>query len=262
MNEALLVVGHGSRDREGIEEFLELGRLLAARRAGQATEVAFLEFARPTIEEAIAQLVEAGAERIICQPGMLFAAGHVKNDVPSEVQAAMRRWPAVEFRMGRALDVHASLLELCQVRWQEALRTQPPRAASDTYLLVVGRGSSDPDANADVARITRFLWEGYGVGRAATCYSGVAAPLVPEALQIAGRSGLRRIVVQPYFLFTGVLVKKIQCWTQEYAQRHPELEVFVTSHLGVHRLLVDVFEERAHEAAYGNPNTNCQLLAF
>ena len=262
MNEALLVVGHGSRDREGNEEFLELGRSLAARRPGQATAVAFLEFGRPTIEEAIDQLVAAGAERIICQPGMLFAAAHVKNDVPSGVQAAVRRWPGVEFRMGHALGIHAKLLELCRVRWDDALRAHGPHATADTFLLVVGRGSSDPDANASVAEITRSLREGYGVGSAATCYSGVADPLVPEALEIAGRRGLGRIVVQPYLLFTGVLVKKIQRWTQEYAQRHPELEVFVTSHLGVHPLLVDVFDERAHEAAYGNSNMNCQLLAL
>ncbi|MBI3466063.1 MAG: sirohydrochlorin chelatase [Planctomycetes bacterium] len=262
MNAALLVVGHGSRDREGIEEFLELGRLVAARRPGQATGFAFLEFARPTIEQAIDQLVASGAERIICQPGMLFAAAHVKNDVPSQVQAAIGRWPGVEFRMGQALDLHPKLLELCRVRWEETLCAHSPYAAADTCLLVVGRGASDPGANASVAKITRSLWEGYGVGWAATCYSGVAVPLGPEALEIAGQRGLRRIVVQPYFLFTGALVKKIQRWTREYSQRHPELEVFVTSHLGVHPLLVDVFEERAHEAAYGNPNMNCQLLAL
>ncbi len=262
MNEALLIVGHGSRDAEGVEEFLELGRVLAGRRAARPTGVAFLEFARPTIEERIERLVAAGAERIVCQPGMLFAAGHVKNDVPSEVQAAMRRWPGVEFRMGRALDVHAKLLELCRVRWYATLAARPQVPATETMLLVVGRGASDPEANADVAKISRFLWEGYGVGWAAACYSGVTKPLVPDALEVAARSGFRRIVVQPYFIFTGVLVKKIHQWTRECAARHPELEVFATEHLGVHPLLADVFEERAAEAVGGSPNMNCQLCKY
>lgn len=49
MREALLVIGHGSRDREGIAESLALGRQLALRSPDRATAVAFLEFARPTI---------------------------------------------------------------------------------------------------------------------------------------------------------------------------------------------------------------------
>lgn len=261
MSEALLIIGHGSRDPEGVEEFMQLGRTLADRRSGQPTGVAFLEFARPTIDEAIDGLVVGGAKRIVCQPGMLFAAGHVKNDVPSEVQAATRRWPGVEFRMGRALDIHGKLLELCRIRWHEALSKLPPCPAKDTMLLLVGRGSSDPDANADVAKVARLLWEGYGVGWAAVCYSGVTGPLVPEALEVASRSG-RRIVVQPYFLFTGVLVKKIHAWTREAAERRPELEIISAEHMGVHPLLADVFEERAHEAVHGEPHMNCQLCKY
>jgi sirohydrochlorin cobaltochelatase len=262
MKQALLVIGHGSRDREGIEEFLELGEGLAQRRGRQPTAVSFLEFARPTIGEAIDRLVAEGAEQIVCVPGMLFAAGHVKNDVPSELHAAQQRWPAIDFRMGRALDMHPKLLELCRVRWQDTLHTHPPRLAKATLLLVVGRGASDPDANADVARLTRFLSEGYGTGWASTCFSGVTAPLVPEALEVAVRSGFPRIVVQPYFLFTGVLVKKIHEWTRQCAAEHPELEIFATSQLGVHPLLVDVFEERAQEAVHGAPAMNCQHCKY
>ena len=245
MNEALLIIGHGSRDPAGVEEFLQVGRALADRRAGQATGVAFLEFERPTIGEAIDQLATAGARRIICQPAMLFAAGHVKKDVPREVQAAAQRWSDVEFRIGRALDGHAKLLDLCRVRWDEAMQLKLPCPAYDAMLLLVGRGSGDPEANAGVVRIARDLGESYGVGRAVACYSGVTSPLVPDALELAARVGTRRIVVQPFFLFTGVLVQRIHSWTHEAARRNPELEILSTRHLGVHSLLVDVFEERA-----------------
>jgi sirohydrochlorin ferrochelatase len=251
MNEALLLVGHGSRDPHGVAEFLALGRAVAARRPGQMTGVAFLEFAQPTIDEAIEQLVAAGAESLVCQPAMLFAAGHVQSDVPGEVRAAMRRWPGVALHVGRALGPHPRLLELCRVRWDEALRTRPPCPASDTALLLVGRGTSDTDANAHVAEAARLLGEDHDVARADACYSGVTAPLFAEALEVAGQSGCSRIVVQPYFLFTGVLVKKIHQRAQECARRRSELDVVVTSHLGVHPLLVDVFEERAREASLG-----------
>ena len=82
-----------------------------------------------------------------------------------------------------------------------------PRA--ETLLVVVGRGTSDPDANSNVAKVTRMLWEGMGFGWAEMGYSGVTFPLVGPALEHAAKLGYRRIVVFPYFLFTGVLVKRI-----------------------------------------------------
>jgi precorrin-8X/cobalt-precorrin-8 methylmutase len=249
MNEALLVIGHGSRDREGVREFLQLGRMLRQRRQGRATAVAFLEFERPTIEAGIEQLVAAGADRIVCQPGMLFAAGHVKRDVPRAVRAAMRRWRAVEFRIGRALDDHPKLFELCSIRWQEALAARPFCPREQTMLLLAGRGSNDSDANTRLAAIAGRLAETYGVACGAECYSGLAAPLVPDALEAATRRGFRRIVVQPYFICRGVLVQQIHAWTNQCAEQFAGLEIFSTEHLGAHALLADVFEDRAAEAA-------------
>jgi sirohydrochlorin ferrochelatase len=52
---------------------------------------------------------------------------------------------------------------------------------ADTLLVVVGRGTNDPDANSNVSKITRMLWEGMGFGWAETCYSGVTQPLVIDA---------------------------------------------------------------------------------
>ena len=43
---------------------------------------------------------------------------------------------------------------------------------SETLLVVVGRGSSDPDANSNVAKVTRMLVEGFGFGWGETVYSG------------------------------------------------------------------------------------------
>ncbi len=246
MNEALLIVGHGSRDQEGTDEFLALGRLLAARQPGRQTATAFLEFARPTISEAIDALARQGAERIVCQPAMLLAAGHVRNDVPREVQAALERWPHVTICVGGAIDVHERLLQLCRLRWDDAHEQRPARDLKRTLLLVAGRGATDPDANTRVEVIARRLGELYGVAAAQACFSGLARPLVPDALDSAVAAGFERIVVQPYFLFTGVLVKQVHKWTRACAERHPSLEVFATPHLGVHPLLADAIEDRAH----------------
>jgi sirohydrochlorin ferrochelatase len=248
MHDALLIVGHGSRDRDGVEEFLELGRMLMRRRVDQATALAFLEFATPTIEQSIERLVVDGARRIVCQPGMLFASGHVKNDLPRELKLAKRRWPHTEFVLAGPLDIHDKLIELCRVRWDEALRNHPPWPGQDTLLLLVGRGSSDAEANASLASIADRLRRAYRVGRSIVCYSSLASPSVSEALEASALDRFRRIVVQPYFLFTGVLVKQIHDLTAQAAARNKDKEVFSTPHLGVHPLLADVFEERANAA--------------
>jgi sirohydrochlorin ferrochelatase len=249
MNDALLIIGHGSRDRDGVEEFLQIARAVADRRVGGKTAFAFLEFERPTIGEAIDQLAAAGATRIICQPTMLFAAGHTKLDVPREVQAAVLRWPEVEFCVGGALELHPKLLELCRIRWDEAMQIHSPCPASETKLFVGARGSNDSEANTAVATIATLLGTSYGVARSEACFSGMARPLVSDALDSAVQSGCRRIVVQPFFLFTGVLVRRIHSLVREAAFRNEEVQIVCTGHLGVHSLLIDVILDRA-EAAY------------
>ena len=84
---AVMLCGHGSRDVDAVDEFHAFSRLLRDRLSDYDVESGFLEFARPVIRDGLEALKGRGAERIICLPGMLFAAGHVKNDVPSEVNA-------------------------------------------------------------------------------------------------------------------------------------------------------------------------------
>src|SRR3546814_159567 len=100
--------------------------------------------------------------------------------------------------------------------------------------MVVGRGASDPDANSNVAKVTRMLWEGMGFGWAETAYSGVTFPLVEPGLEHAAKLGYRRIVVFPYFLFTGILVKRIYEHTDRVAARHPGIELVQEPYLHDH----------------------------
>jgi sirohydrochlorin ferrochelatase len=262
MNHALLIAGHGSRDPEGIAEFLSLARTFRDLRPGVPVEIAFLEFARPTIQEGIDQLVRQGAGTVVVLPGVLMAAGHAKNDMASEVRLARERHPGVTIHMGRALDVDPRLLQLCRLRYQEALAGRPAVAPSETLLLLVGRGSSDPDANANIAKVARFLQEGYPTAWAGVAFSGVAAPLLPDALAVCERMGFRRIVVQPYFLFTGVLLKRIYEQVEERRQPRPDLEHVPVPHLQAHPLLLDVFLERAEEALHGDGRMNCSLCQY
>src|SRR5579884_3171899 len=247
MKPAVLFVGHGSRDPEGTQEFCRLVEQFRSTDPERIVEHGFLEFARPVITDAVERCVARGAMTVAVLPGMLMAAGHAKNDIPSEIHEARRRHPDVGFHYGRHLHLHPNIIELCRLRIEEAERAAGPAERKDTLLLVVGRGSSDPDANADVAKLARLLGEGLGFGWGAACYIGVTTPLLPEALERCQRMGFRRVIVFPFFLFTGVLEKRIRRQTEEFGRRHPGSEFLCAGYLNVHPLLFDAFAERAEE---------------
>jgi sirohydrochlorin cobaltochelatase len=255
---AVLLCGHGSRDPEAVAEFEEAAAALRARLAGRAFATGYLEFARPTIGEALAGLRERGAARILAVPGMLFAASHVKNDLPWEMNSFIAAHPGADVRLGRDLGIDPNLLEAAADR----IAAAAPADRSDALLVVVGRGTNDPDANSNIAKIARMLWEGLGFGWAETAFSGVAHPRVGAALDRAARLGFRRVVVFPYFLFTGVLVKRIYDETDQAALRFPEIAFVKATYLRDHPRVIDAFLDRIDECDTGEPAMNCQLCKY
>ena len=255
---AVLLCGHGSRDPDAIGEFEIAAAALRRRLAPQDFATGYLEFAQPTIQQGLADLMARGARRILAVPGMLFAASHVKNDLPWEMNSFMAANPGIEVRLGRDLAIDPKLLAAAAERIASAV----PEDRQDSLLVVVGRGTNDPDANSNIAKITRMLWEGMGFGWAETAYSGVAHPRVDAALDRAARLGFRRIVVFPYFLFTGVLVKRIYAQTDDAAVRFPAIEFIKAQYLSDHPGVIDAFLDRAGETEAGAPAMNCQLCKY
>ncbi|HWB50906.1 MAG TPA: sirohydrochlorin chelatase [Stellaceae bacterium] len=254
----VLICGHGSRDDEAVREFELLAAALRPRFPDYDFATGYLEFARPNIHDGLAALVARGAERIYAVPGMLFAASHVKNDLPWEMNSFIARHPGTEVRLGRDLAIDVKLVNAAADR----IAAAAPGDRSDSLLVVVGRGTNDPDANSNISKIARMLWEGLGFGWAEVAYSGVAHPRVDAALDRAARLGFPRIVVFPYFLFTGILVKRIYAATDEAAARYPEIAFAKAGYLRDHPLLLDAFVERVAEIADGNPVMNCQLCKY
>jgi sirohydrochlorin cobaltochelatase len=195
---AVMICGHGSRDPDAVVEFNQMVALLRACLPGRALASGFLEFARPTIGEGFEQLAAAGARSIMALPAMLFAASHVKNDLPWEVNSFHATHPDIAVTFGRDLSVEPKLLRAAAARIETAEAASTHKVArADTLLLVVGRGTNDPDANSNVAKLARMLWEGMGFGWADAAFSGVAAPLVDAALERVVRLGFARIIVFP-----------------------------------------------------------------
>ncbi|HSK39579.1 MAG TPA: sirohydrochlorin chelatase, partial [Arenibaculum sp.] len=241
----VMLCGHGSRDAGAVDEFAAVAARLRERLPFDAVEYGYLEFATPIIRDGLDRLRAAGVTRALAVPGMLFAAGHAKNDIPSVLNTYMAGNPGMRIEYGRELAIDPKMLRAAGDRVAEALAGaggDVPR--HETMLVVVGRGSSDPDANSNVAKVTRMLWEGMGFGWAETAYSGVTFPLVEPALEHATRLGYRRIVVFPYFLFTGVLVQRIYEQARAVAAEHPEVEIVEAGYLNDHSLVIETFVDR------------------
>ena len=255
---AVLLCGHGSRDPDAIGEFEVAAAALRRRLASPDFATGYLEFARPTIQQGLAGLAARGARRILAVPGMLFAASHVKNDLPWEMNSFMAGNSGIEVKLGRDLAIDPKLLAAAADR----IASVAPDGREDSVLVVVGRGTNDPDANSNISKITRMLWEGMGFGWGETAYSGVAHPRVDAALDRAARLGFRRIVVFPYFLFTGVLVKRIYAQTDQAVARFPGIGFVKAPYLRDHPKVIDAFVERVVEVEGGDPNMNCQLCKY
>ena len=261
----IMVCGHGSRDERAVAEFAQVSERLRDRFPGVPVDYGYLEFARPIIRDGLDNLLAQGVKRILAVPGMLFAAGHAKNDIPSVLNTyAAQNGCRIEY--GRELAVDLKMLQAAGDRVAEAVAAANVEHGElplhETMLVVVGRGSSDPDANSNVAKVARMLWEGMGFGWCETAYSGVTVPLVEPALEHAARLGYRRIIVFPYFLFTGILVERIYSYTDQVAARHPDICFVKAGYLNDHERVIDTFVDRVHEIVDGQNLMNCGMCKY
>ena len=260
---AIMICGHGSHDDGAVEEFNKLANHMREHLPQYNVESGFLEFATPVIRTGLKKLIERGAKKIICVPGMLSAAGHGENDLPSEINNFAALHPDIEFIFGRDLAIDPQLLKAARDRIEECEATAATKVdRKETLLMVVGRGTNDSDANSNVHKVARMLWEGMGFGWAEVSYSGVAYPLVDEGMKHAMKLGYKRVIVFPYFLFTGILVRRIYAWADEAAAANPDVEVLNASHLNDHTQLLDCFVDRIEEALDGSNAMNCLLCKY
>ena len=259
----ILLCGHGSRDVNAIKEFAVLAEMLDARLPDYDVDHGFLEFATPVIRTGLNALREKGNTNILALPGMLFAAGHVKNDIPSVLNTYMAQNPGVTVQYGRELGIDMKMVRAAGQRIQEAFDSASEDVPKhETLLMVVGRGASDPDANSNISKVMRLLWESFGFGWGEVCYSGVTFPLVEPGLEHAAKLGFRRIIVLPYFLFTGVLVRRIYDYIDAVAARHPEIEFLKAPYLNAQPLVLETFVDRMLEIQEGTGNMNCQMCKY
>ena len=262
----VMICGHGSRSQSAVDEFATLAdKLPALLPEGWETEYGYLEFANPVIRDGLDKMRAAGCERILAVPGMLFAAMHSKNDIPTVLNTYAAKH-GMQVSYGRELGVDPKMIAAAGGRIRAALDAANAELGAvdihDTCLVVIGRGASDPDANGNVAKIARMLQEGIGFGWCEVGYSGVTFPLVEPCLQHAAKLGYKRVIVFPYFLFSGILIDRIYGFTDQVAAQHAEMQFVKAGYLGDHPKVLETFAERIIEQTYAVPPPNCGTCQY
>ncbi len=260
----IMVCGHGSRDKDAEVEFGLVAAGLKKRFPDMPVEYGFLEYSAPNIHMGLNSLIKQGVNHIYAVPGMLFAATHAKNDIPSVLTTFEGTQQGLSVSYGQELGLQKPMIDAFQARIYESMgldANNPPDELYDTMLVVVGRGTSDIEANAEAAKLTRIVSENMGFGWADTVYSGVTYPSVGIGLEKLLKLGYKRIVVAPYFLFTGRLIKRIYGYLDKVASENPSVEFIKTPYLRDHEKVIDAFEVRVREIMDGNEATDNDLMS-
>lgn len=256
----VLAIGHGTRDDDGRQCFLDFAAAYQALDTSRPIVPCFLELTGPSIQEGVDQCVAQGYTELSVLPILLFAARHNKFDITNELDKAKLRHPQLKFFYGRHFGITPGIIELWRQRLAELDRPECKR--EDTVLLFVGRGSSDPDANGDVCKLARILWEGSGYLTVETCFIGIAHPRLEEGFRRARLYQPKRIIVLPYFLFTGLLVKKIFDITAQQQEQYPDIAMTCLPEMGIDPQLLALLRDREIETQLGQVQMNCEMCKF
>ncbi|MDQ0176528.1 sirohydrochlorin chelatase [Bacillus chungangensis] len=237
--QAILYIGHGSRMKEAVRqaiEFIEHGKKAISI---PIQEICFLELASPSIPEGIKRCAEQGATKIAIVPVLLLTAVHAKIDIPIEIQKAKALYPAIQFEYGKPFGVHSKIIESLLAKIYE----KEIKIKEDAMVLLVGRGSSDPDVKHNLAQIAQLLQQRYPFKKVSICFLTAAEPSFEEGLQLAIESRHEQVFVVPYLLFTGILMKSIERTVRQL--KTGKQHFILCEYLGYHTNLQEVLIERA-----------------
>ena len=260
-DEAVLLVGHGSRREKSNEQVRTLAADLEER-LGVPVDAGFLELAEPAIDEAIAGL--AGTVSTVTTVQLsLFAASHVKNDVPLAVEQAREAHDATTIHSGAHLGVHPALVDLLNDR-AAAVEGQlgVDRETDDVAVVLCARGSSDPDANSDAHKLARLLYEGRAFSRVDASFIGVTEPVLDETLHSVAKHRPDAVVVLPYMLGDGVLTGRIRDGAADFDDEYPYVDAGAGDPLGTDSRLLDVLGDRWQEARTDSVDMSCDTCKY
>ncbi len=239
---AYLLVGHGTRNKVGQQQFLTVYQQFAQLTAPTATACAFLELAEPTIAQAVEQLAAQGVRRFVTVPLLLFAAGHALQDIPDAVTEAAGRYNMQAVGQTAPLELNPAIVELSALRFREATcqagsvpacqeRCEGKQCAR-TALAMIGRGSRSTVAAERMRQFSDLRRQITPVAELLTGFVTAQSPGVDEVLSMLARSNCQTIVVQPHLLFEGEIIEQLRRQVEAVKKESPTQRWVVAQALG------------------------------
>ena len=227
----VLIVGHGSPNRAGNQEIEKFVAQWRTRHPDWQVEVCFIEHADVLVPEGLERAARQ-ARRVVLLPLILNAAGHVKTELPEAVEDARERHPDVEFIVAPHLGMCRDVFTVLQRQLKQLMKSLDSPDPQTTGVVLLGRGSSDAEANGELARMARWLYEENDHELVDLAFTGVTWPRLETIVQRQVRLGMRQICILPVYLFTGVLIERIKAQVKRLQSQYPQVSFALGDYFG------------------------------
>ncbi len=204
---ALITLAHGSRDPRSAETITALTEKVACMRPDLRVEPAYLDLAEPGLDAVVDRLVAEGHGEIVVVPLLLTEAYHANVDVPAAVERARGRHEDVAITVTDVLGIENAFFRVLDERLRAALREHRVRELD--ALVLAGAGSSDPVANAAIARAAR-AWGAHHKLPVIAAFASSAPPAAGEAVRAHRADGRRHVAVGVMMLAPGFLPDRVK----------------------------------------------------
>jgi sirohydrochlorin cobaltochelatase len=250
MNDTILLVGHGSREKSGNDEIERFTQLWRARHPQWRTELCFIEFAEIEVEEGLDRAA-LGSGRVIVVPLILNAAGHVNVEIPSHIARARLRHAGVRFDYAPHLGVCEPVLAVLRRQLKQCMHALDMPDPTGTGVVLLGRGSSNREANGEMARMARWLFEEDDHELVDLAFTGIAWPRLERVVQRQVQLGMRQVIVLPYYLFTGTLIQRIGRQVEHLRVQYPQVRFASGTHFGFEPEIAQLLAGRVEALMHG-----------
>lgn len=119
MCSGIVILGHGSRREEANREILELTELVRGAHEDWKISCAFVEFAQPSLEEALEKMYEDGIQKVTIVPMFLTVGNHLHQGLPRRLESFLEKFP-MEVVMAKHIGADPILVGLIEKRVNEA----------------------------------------------------------------------------------------------------------------------------------------------
>jgi len=246
----ILLIGHGSRNPAGNEEILRFAATWQARHPDWCIEVCFIEFAEVLMDAGLDKAA-ANSRQVIALPLILNAAGHVKMEIPAAIEAARERHPEVIFSCLSHLGLGQEVFEVLKRRLDRLMRELAMPDPQTTGVILLGRGSSDAGANSEVARLARRVFEDGDHELVDIAFTGVTFPRIETVVQRQVTLGMTQIVIQPLYLYTGLLIERINMQIARLRLTYPQVAFALGGHFGFDEEIFALVDSRINSTDTG-----------